>query len=86
MPRTGELSLIEKAFRALCLGIAAMVIVPLAVYMMALQVLSASGTCELQILCSDEANDIALRAALPALLAGVALSVLLDRRRTKASR
>jgi hypothetical protein len=84
--QTRGLSPAEQAFRALCLGIAAMVIVPLVVYVLALQVVSASGSCELPVLCSFAANRIALHAALPGLLAGITLSVLLDWRRTKMPR
>jgi hypothetical protein len=73
-------------FRALCLGIAAAVVVPIVVYLLALQILTAAGTCALPVDCSFDANEIALQTALPGLLAGLALSILRDRRRTGTAR
>lgn len=81
-----RLSPVEMTFRALCLGIAAAVIVPIVGYLVALQILPGVGTCRLPVDCSFDANEIALQTALPGLLAGLALSILLDRRRTRVAR
>lgn len=71
----------EIAFRALCFGVAAMAVATLAAFLIALEAMTAFGACEYQIYCTLDASELAMSLALPALAAGAAISVFLDRRR-----
>lgn len=71
----------EIAFRALCLGVAAMVVAPLVAFLIALEAMTAFGACEIQVFCTLDASEFAMGLALPALASGAALSAYLDRRK-----
>lgn len=71
----------DRAFRAVCLGAAGLVIMPMVAFLAARPILLAIGVCELPVFCDADASFVAALAALPGAAAGAGLSYLLDRRR-----
>ncbi|MDD7970914.1 hypothetical protein [Roseinatronobacter alkalisoli] len=76
----------EMIFRAFCMGIALLVVVPMLGYIAALPLMHVIGICEpdAPVLCEFAASDFALLGALPAFACGVGMSVWLDRRQPAA--